>query len=77
MTKALLIGGSIVGGIFVGFVVYKVVKKKGPELLATAAKKTSEVRKRISETVAEAKQAFSEGFTSAYYGSQRKAAVTA
>lgn len=76
MTKALLIGGSIVGGIFVGFVAYKVAKKKGPELLATARKKASEVRKRTSEAVAEVKQAFSEGFTSAYYGSQRKAAVT-
>ena len=68
MIKALLIGGSIVGGIFVGFVAYKVVKKKGPELLATAGKKASEVRKRTSEAVAEAKQAFSEGFTKAYAG---------
>lgn len=77
MTKALLIGGSIVGGIFVGFVAYKVAKKKGPELLATARKKASELRKRISEAVADAKQGFSEGFTTAYYGSQKKAPVTA
>jgi len=77
MTKALLIGGSIVGGIFVGFVAYKVVKKKGPKLLAAAGKKTSDVRKRASKIIADAKRGFSEGFTSAYCGSQRKAPVTA
>ena len=77
MTKALLIGGSIVGGIFVGFVAYKVAKKNGPKLLATVRKKTSDVGKRTSGMIADVKQGFSEGFTSAYYGSQRKAAVTA
>jgi hypothetical protein len=74
MTKALLIGGSVVGGIFVGFVVCNVVKKKGPGLLQplTAA------GKRISGVIANAKQQFSDGFTDAYYGSPReKAVVTA
>ena len=68
MTKALLIGGSIVGGIFVGFVAYKVVKKKGSKLLATVRKKASDVGKRTSGMIADAKQGFSEGFTQAYAG---------
>jgi len=74
MIKALLIGGSIVGGIFVGFVACKVVKKQGPRLLQplTAA------GKRISEVIADAKQQFNDGFTDAYYGPpRRKAAVIA
>ena len=77
MTKGLLIGAAFVGGVFVGFVTYEVVKKKGPKLLAIAKKKASAIGKRSSEIVAEARQAFSEGFASAHYGSQRKAAVTA
>jgi len=77
MTKALLIGGSIIGGIFVGFVAYKVAKKKGPKLLATARKKASDVGKTASKIIADTKQEFSEGFASAYYGSWRKAEAIA
>jgi len=62
MMKGLLIGAGVV---IVGIVAYKVVKKKNPKLLATAKKKASDVGKRTSEIVAEAKRAFSEGFTSA------------
>ena len=65
MTKGLLIGAAFVGGIFVGFVTYEVAKKKGPELLATAKKKASNIGKRTSEIVTEAKRSFSEGFASA------------
>ncbi|MBA7650482.1 hypothetical protein ES703_58288 [subsurface metagenome] len=65
MTKGLLIGAAFVGGIFVGFVTYEVAKKKGPKLLATAKKKASNIGKRTSEIVTEAKRAFSEGFASA------------
>ena len=65
MTKGLLIGAAFVGGIFVGFVTYEVAKKKVPKLLATAKKKASNVGKRTSEIVTEAKRAFSEGFASA------------
>ena len=64
MTKGLLIGAAVVGGVFVGFVAYKVVKKKSPKLLATARKKASAIGKRTSEIVTEAKQAFFEGFAS-------------
>ncbi len=65
MIKGLLVGAVIVGGVFVGFVAYKVVKKKSPKFLATARKKASDIGKRTSEIVAEAKQAFSEGYASA------------
>lgn len=65
MTKCLLIGAVFVGGVFVGFVTYEVVKKEGPKLLAAARKAASDVEKRTSEIVAEAKQAFSEGFADA------------
>ncbi len=65
MTKGLLIGAVVVGGVFVGFVGYKVVTKKGPNLLATAKKKVSKIGKRTSEIVGEAKQAFTEGFADA------------
>lgn len=69
MTKGLLMGAAFVGGVFVGFVTYEVVKKKGPKLLATAKKKASNIEKRTSRIVVEAKQAFSEGFA----GAQAKA----
>ena len=69
MIKGLLIGAVVVGGVFVGFVGYKVVTKKGPNLLATAKKKVSNVGKRTSEVITEAKQAFAEGFA----GAQAKA----
>jgi len=65
MVKGLLIGAVFVGGVFVGFVTYEVAKKKGPKLLATARKKASNVGKRTSKIVTEAKQAFSDGFSSA------------
>lgn len=65
MTKCLLIGAVVVGGVFVGFVGYKVVKKKGPKLLATTKKKVLDVGKRTSQIVGEAKQAFAEGFAGA------------
>ena len=68
MVKTLLIGGSIVGGIFVGFVAYKVTRKKGPKLLAAASKKVSDVGKKASKIIADTKQGFSEGFTQAYAG---------
>ena len=65
MTKGLLIGVVFVGGVFVGFVTYEVIKKKGPELLATARKKASDIGKKTSAIAAEAKQAFAEGFAGA------------
>lgn len=55
----------------------KLQKKKGPKLLAAVRKKASDVGKRTSGMIADAKRGFSEGFTSAYYGSQKKAPVTA
>jgi hypothetical protein len=61
MMKGLLIGAGVV---IVGIVAYKVVKKKNPKFLATAKKKASDIGKRTSEIVTEAKRAFSEGFTS-------------
>ena len=65
MMKGLLIGAGAVGAVLVGFVAYKVVKKKSPKLLATIKKKASDIGKRTSKIVVEAKQAFSEGFASA------------
>ena len=65
MTKGLLIGAAVVGGVFVGFVTYEIVKKKSPELLATARKKASNIGKRSSEIIAEARQAFAKGYASA------------
>jgi hypothetical protein len=65
MTKCLLIGSVVVGGVFVGFVGYKVAKGKGPKLLATAKEKVSKIGKRTSEIVGEAKQAFAEGYAGA------------
>jgi hypothetical protein len=61
----MLLGAVVVGGVFVGFVGYKVVTKKSPKFLATAGKKVSNIGKRTSEIVAEAKQAFTEGFAGA------------
>ena len=65
MTKCLLIGAVVVGGVFVGFVGYKVVTKKGPKFLGTARKNVSNIGKRTSEIVGKAKQAFAEGFAGA------------
>ena len=77
MKEGLLIGGGIVvAGVFVGYVAYKIAKKS-PKLLATVRKKTSDVGKRTSGMIADAKQGFSEGFAGTYYGSQKKAPVTA
>ncbi|MHC4396169.1 MAG: hypothetical protein ACYS1A_10995 [Planctomycetota bacterium] len=74
MAKALLIGGSIVGGIFVGFVAYKVVKNQSSKLLGPLAA----AGQRVSGIIADARQEFSDGFADAYYGlPQRKTAVIA
>jgi len=71
MGKGLLIGGSVVvAGVFVGFVAYRIVKKN-PELLKNARKKVSDIGKKTSKVVAEAKRAFVEGFE----GAQAKAAT--
>jgi uncharacterized membrane-anchored protein YhcB (DUF1043 family) len=69
--KGLLIGGSVVvAGVFVGYVVYKIVKKN-PQMLKDTKKKISNVAKKTSKIAAEAKQAFAEGFE----GAQAKAAT--
>ncbi len=66
MKEGLLIGGSIVvAGVFVGFVAYRIAKKKNPKLLKNARKKVSNIGKKTSAIAAEAKRAFSEGFESA------------
>ena len=65
MAKGLLIGGSVVvAGVFVGFVVYKIVKKN-PKLLKNTRKKISNIRQKTSEVIAETKRAFTEGFEDA------------
>ncbi len=76
MKEGLLIGGSvIVAGVFVGFVAYKMVKKN-PKLLKNTRKKVSNVGKKTSAIVVEAKRAFAEGFKGAQTkGPQTKVAT--
>jgi hypothetical protein len=65
MGKGLLIGGSVVvAGVFVGFVAYKIVKKR-PKALNSIKKKASNVARKTSKVASEAKRAFAEGFESA------------
>jgi hypothetical protein len=65
MKEGLLIGGSIVvAGVFVGFVAYRIAKKK-PKLLKNAGKKVSNIGKKTTAIAAEAKRAFAEGFENA------------
>lgn len=65
MKEGLLIGGSVVvAGVFVGLVVYKLVKKN-PKLLKDTKKKISNVGKKASKVATEAKKAFAEGFEGA------------
>ncbi|MHC4071668.1 MAG: hypothetical protein ACYSWW_03930 [Planctomycetota bacterium] len=72
MSKSLLIGGSVVvAGMFVGFVTYKVVKKKCPAMIKNTRKKAKKIRKKASSLAGEAKQAFMEGFE----GTKTKAAT--
>ena len=66
MGKGLLIGGSIVAGVFVGFIACRIIEKKYPKLLKTATKKASSIRKKTSKIAREAKQAFAEGFKGAH-----------
>jgi len=65
MSKGLLFGAVVIGGVAVGFVVYTVVEKKGPQLLAAAKKKASRLRENTCSVVAEAAQAFREGYVGA------------
>ncbi len=65
MKEGLLIGGGIVAaGIFVGFVAYKLVKRK-PKILKHARKTAFDIGKKTSRVAAEAKRAFVEGFDKA------------
>ncbi|TKJ33658.1 MAG: hypothetical protein CEE38_19930 [Planctomycetes bacterium B3_Pla] len=72
MSKTLLIGsGVVVAGMFVGFVTYKVVKKKCPAMIKKTKKRVSKISKKASSVAGEAKQAFMEGFE----GTKTKAAT--
>jgi hypothetical protein len=71
MKEGLLIGGGVVvAGVFVGYVAYRIVKKK-PKLFKNTKilKKTrdtvSNVGKKTSAVASEAKRAFAEGFQGA------------
>ena len=65
MKEGLLICGSIVvAGVFVGFVAYRIAKKK-PKLLRNARKKVSNIGRKTTAIAAEAKRAFAEGFEGA------------
>jgi len=79
MKEGLLIGGSvIVAGVFVGYVAYRVVKKKPKlfkdvKLLKKTREAVSNVGKKTSAVASEAKRAFAEGFQ----GAQAKKVATA
>lgn len=65
MKEGLLVGaGVVVAGVFVGCVMYKLLKEN-PKLLKDTKKKVSDVSKKASKVAAEAKQAFAEGFDGA------------
>lgn len=63
MSKSLLVGGGVVAaGVFVGLVTYEIAKKKGPAMIERTGKRASNIRKKATALVAEARQAFMEGF---------------
>ncbi|MHC4727741.1 MAG: hypothetical protein ACYS17_11000 [Planctomycetota bacterium] len=71
MKEGLLIGGGvIVAGVFVGYVAYRVIKKKpklfkNTKLLKKTKEAVSNVGKKTSAVASEAKRAFAEGFQGA------------
>ena len=63
--KGVLVAASvIVGAVFAGFVGYKVLKKKKPEVLDKARKSMSDIKDKSSEMIQGAKRSFREGYGS-------------
>jgi hypothetical protein len=60
--KGLLIAAGVA---FAGFVGYKIIKKKKPDVLKKAKSSISDIKKRTSEIVEGAKESFHEGYVSA------------
>ncbi len=78
MSDGLTTGIAVVlGGIFVGSViVYSVSKCKKTNLTTFVKKKTAAVARKTTQTAADAKQAFSQGFAQAYRGTKETPAAT-
>ena len=72
MSDGLTTGVAVVlGGVFVGSVLaYSVSKCKKTNLTTFVKKKTAAVARKTTQTAANAKQAFSQGFAQAYHGTK-------